>query len=219
MSTPARNSLGRFTSTGATRRAAVRKADPSSWVRGGGTLDTRLWTVRLRQYVKSSNSSVPVALNKAGRSACYRAIRKTPKTKLAQITADMGTPSKPAREAYALYIWKHHLKGAALAGVHDKVIRMVKSKRSSIAYIAAGFFRALRAFTSTAKDVTPSSIAARGYGIRARVDRYFSEIFNTAPGADEMASGPLAVAAVEALDDMMDHLQKTQNSAAKKFNA
>jgi hypothetical protein len=179
-------------------------------------LDERILTKRLKEYVQMTGRSIPTTLNRAGRSACYKAIRKTKKTTIAQITADVGTPAHPSPKGFAIYLKNH--PGAPMAGLTARVRRMVAVKRSSIAYIKAGFLRALRVFTPTTKDVTPQSLAARGYGIKARPDRKYSEIMNTAPGADTVAAAPLREASLEAVEDMSQYFMRQQMNGARRFN-
>lgn len=168
----------------------------------------------LREYFKTSRAMIPKGLNKAAKNATFRAIKLTPKTPLARITHDVGTPSNPKPIAFGIYKLGHPGVKATL----DRVVRMIKSKRSSIAYIAAGFIRALRAFGVARKDVNPRSIAARGRGKKAITPSDYSEILNTAPGADYQATGALARGAKEGVQDMIDYANRQQAIAAQKFN-
>lgn len=186
----------------------------SSW-----TLDDRVLTRRLRAYVKASGKSIPEALNRAGRNTAFKAIRLTKKTKLAQITADVGTVANPTSGAYAAYLHGHPGAGKLPKGsLLAKIQAMIKSKRSSIGYIAAGFLMAARAFGQTLRSLNPRSLAARGYGKKATVHHYVSELMNTAPGADTVALRPLEEAAHAGLDDMMAYLGRTNRIAASAFN-
>lgn len=215
---PAKSALTRFAASGGGAGRALNKMAATPGVVRGKVphLDDSVLKKRLREYVKTSMRSIPVALNKAGRNATFRAIRRTPKTTLTQITNDVGTQAAPLPRAYGIYLKNH--PGITMVGLRAKVVRMIAAKRSSIAYIAAGFLKAARAFGGTTRDVTPQCLAARGHGIKATATRSYSEIYNTAPGADEMAAGPLEVASIEGLEDMMGYLQEQQKRGATRFN-
>jgi len=87
--------------------------------------------------------------------------------------------------------------------------RLVKSKKSSTAYIAAGFIRAARDFGKTVTmRLSEKGKAADGKGIKATATLLEATIINASTGAEKVAGPALQQAVDSVVADMKKHMAK-----------
>jgi hypothetical protein len=85
--------------------------------------------------------------------------------------------------------------------------RLVKSKKSSTAYIAAGFIRAARHFGKTVTmRLSEKGKAADGEGIKATATLLEATIINASTGAEKVAGPALQQAVDSVVADMKKHM-------------
>ena len=95
--------------------------------------------------------------------------------------------------------------------------RLVKSKKSSTAYIAAGFIRAARHFGKTVTmRLSEKGKAADGKGIKATATLLEATIINASTGAEEVAGPALQQAVDSVVADMKKHMAQQLEKRWKK---
>ena len=102
-------------------------------------------------------------------------------------------------------------KGKPLFGktLIDVAHKLVNRKKSSAAYIAAGFIRAARDFGKTvAMRLSEKGNAARGGGVKATAMLLEATITNASTGAEKVAGPALQQALDSVVADMTKHMAK-----------
>ena len=102
-------------------------------------------------------------------------------------------------------------KGKPLFGktLIDVAHKLVNRKKSSAAYIAAGFIRAARDFGKTVTmRLSEKGNAARGGGVKATAMLLEATITNASTGAEKVAGPALQQAVDSVVADMTKHMEK-----------
>lgn len=102
-------------------------------------------------------------------------------------------------------------KGKSLFGktLIDVAHKLVNRKKSSAAYIAAGFIRAARDFGKTVTmRLSEKGNAARGGGVKATAMLLEATITNASTGAEKVAGPALQQAVDSVVADMTKHMEK-----------
>ena len=110
-------------------------------------------------------------------------------------------------------------KGKPLFGktLIDVAHKLVNRKKSSAAYIAAGFIRAARDFGKTVTmRLSEKGNAARGGGVKATAMLLEATIINASTGAEKVAGPALQQALDSVVDDMTKHMAKQLEKRLRK---
>ena len=110
-------------------------------------------------------------------------------------------------------------KGKPLFGktLRDVAHKLVNRKKSSAAYIAAGFIRAARDFGKTVTmRLSEKGNAARGGGVKATAMLLEATIINASTGAEKVAGPALQQALDSVVDDMTKHMAKQLEKRLRK---
>lgn len=177
------------------------------------TFDTRDLTRAMRAIQDATGKEGAVILNQAGRNIAFRAIRHTYKTTVARITADLGTPAKPSALAYRIAA-----RAMGRRPTKDEVAKMIKRRRSAIAYLRAGWVQAAKDFGGRPRmRYSGKGEARRGGGRKARNTSLVATLNNTAPAIELYGKPGLERAVRETAADMVAHAERRLQRAYNRF--
>jgi len=200
-------------------------------------IDASAFERALEDYAAYSSRTIEEVLNAACLDVAIKAAQATPKASASKIASDLRQKvwvtsrdkDKRGRErsrarliplAVAIVASRDRKKGGTMnrQQIRDAARKLASARRRSAGYIAyAGWQKAVlafggRGFGSKGGELNPKGKAARGYGVRASVNRLEAELANLAVGAEAVGLGPLQAVLNAKAADLRARLQKKLNA-------
>lgn len=192
-------------------------------------LDTNALSAAIRAYAGATKKDLADVVNRAGRAVILGgkgvrgAVQLTKKASAAAISEALKKDglafqilnSPRARKPKKLSGWTS--KGKTRAEINEAARQLIAARRSSAAYIVAGWLKAAAGFGfTTRKRVSGKGLAAKSYATKATPGRLVATLANLARGADIVGRGALQQAVNNAAADMMAYAERKMSQTASK---
>jgi hypothetical protein len=181
----------------------------------------------LLEYEKAvTNHDLPYILNRAGRNVATKASHNTPRATVAEINSEMRSIAPGTKRSPFLFVLtnaKRKAKGLPPVGgalMSAPATDFLKQRRSSRAYIAAGWTPAIVKFGGhTRAHISNKSKINQANNQLASSEELVAILENAAAGAGKVGSEALEKALVDTSRDMIEFAHKKLEETAKEYSS
>lgn len=185
----------------------------------GVTVDRRSMEAALESYAAATGKDMVDVLNRAGGNIALRAVQLTEKATHTRMktTAAYDPDKRPANRRTRFHYALSRKRGRATD--RGSVKTYYNRRRSSRAYIAAGFLKPAQDFGKKLRTKPiKGGDAARGRGIKARRRKLVAFIENYSDGADSVGAAGVNKAINKVIPDMKDFAARKMGETARKHS-